>query len=483
MVYKVLRVIFGGTRMKFQLIAPFKTHLNVLYFNALKDYQKYVELWDDVANFYKNDKNIEFFHVSNDGLIFEHIEEDGNNFSPEIICLKKDPVMREVMEETYNVLDMDSYDYDVSFDMKLEETKCCLYDNAVGVLETTIQVNDSFFQDTEEKRKQLLANIQGFTNTYMKTVLPKYYDKSIKKLIKAIHHLDKDNFLQKAMTDNVLLNTHTKKIKQMTVDKENIAEPLWVNRTLILPKLTEQSFFFNHWLSLGEDDVEQVAKQLEKDGFYFGWGNNLIIENEYDDKVLSSALDAVHLCQYYNVVYDYTNKQLSNIVGQIYATNGKGKTIKKVERLLEVNIENANLLFMQLNEQALNLQGHRQKYFIDLLSKWRIYTIKENIKKKISFGKEKLDYFYRKRSNFSNHISEAILFGIGGIALVDFFANVSLFSRTLKANPEMGKVDDNEFGIISIGKIISPDNMVWSGLLILLFLLFVFIFVRRRGRY
>src|SRR5699024_5564748 len=100
---------------------------------------------------------------------------------------------------------------------------------------------------------------------------------------------------------------------------------------------------------------------------------------------------------------------------------------------------------------------------------------------KITFSKAKLNDYYRKSTKLSRTVSESILFGIGGIALVDFFANISQFARTIKSNPAMSAIDDDSFVFISLGKLLSPDNMVWTGILILLFLIIVFINVRRRG--
>lgn len=277
-----------------------------------------------------------------------------------------------------------------------------------------------------------------------------------------------------------LLNKHRLKVQGEFFEPVNVAHPLWVNRTLYIPKLENKSLIYNYWLSLGEQDVDIVDEQIAKDGFYFGWGNN-IVTSTHDKKILDDAVNAVNFCQYYNVVLDHANNQLSKLVGEVFSVNKRGKRIKYIEQTLELTIENANLLFLQLNEHRINLQGHRKKYFEDLLGKWKINAIKENIEKKIVFSKDKLDYFYRKSTKFSSTISESILFGIGGIALVDFFANLSQFSRNMEANPDMGAIENHSFGFMHLAKTLSPDNMIWSGFLILLFLLFVFYFVKKRS--
>lgn len=465
--------------MKVKFIAPFKTNFNILYFNAMKDYEKYLHFWDTVRQQFEGDTRIYFVPTSNNDLIYENIAQDGNNFSPEIFFIKNDPILANIMEEAS---DHFKSKYSITYDVHTEETICRMYDNAIGIMETTVHVNEEIDQSNEEEWIAFIAYIQDFSNDYMKFLIGNYYKKCVKKYVEEILKLDHSDFIQKTFATKQTLKKKDKKIYKMknglfAAEKEGT--PLWVNRTLFLSTLENKSLIYNHWLSLGEE-VNQVDEKINTDKFYLGWGNNLVI-NHYDEKNFSCAVDALNLCQYYNVILDHTNNQLSKLIGLVYSIKGKGKSIKRIEKLLEVNIENANLLFMQLNEQAVNLQGHRKKYFEELLNKWKIDSIKKSIEKKIIFSKEKLDSFYRKSSKFSHTVSESILFGIGGIALVDFFANISQFSRTIKANPEMGPIDDGSFGFITLGRLVSPDNMIWSGILILLFLLFVFIYVKKRS--
>lgn len=471
----------GHVQVKVKLIAPFKTNFNILYFHAMKDYGKYLHFWDTVKKQYENDEHIHFLATSETDFIYENIALDGNNFSPEIFFIKNDPVLTTSMREAFNSLK--DKKFNITYDSALEETVCRMYDNAIGIMETTIYINEEINQSDKKKWLTFIAYIQNFSNEYMKFFIRNYYEKSIETYIEGIYQLDHDHYLQKNFVNKQLLNKEDKKVHKIVerfIYQERVAKPLWVNRTLFLASLENKFLFYNHWLSLGEEGSNQVDQQIDIDKFYLGWGNNLVIDT-YDEQILSSGIEALNICQYYNVILEHINNQLSKLVGEVYSIKGKGKMIKRIEQLLEVNIENANLLFMLLNEQAVNLQGHRKKYFEELLKKWKIKSFQISIEKKITFSKEKIDYFYRKGSKFSHTVSESILFGIGGIALVDFFANISQFSRTIKVNPEMGKVDDDSFGFITLGQIVSPDNMIWSGLLTLLFLFFVFIYVKRRS--
>lgn len=466
--------------MKMKLIAPFKTNFNVLYFNAIKDYHQYTQFWDEIQKNFIDEPFIEVHHTSKEELVYEEIESDGNNFSPKVLTFKGDPTWQGIFNKA-NEFFQDSIDtYQIRFDEMLDATLCHVYDNAIGILETDIYIKDETIQKDEEAMSRFLRRIQRIGNKLMKFFVHNYYEQVVKERIKDIQRLDVYPFIQKKHMSEQIMNKQDKRLKSIFFGEAKIGSPLWVNRTLYVASLENPELVYNQWLSLGEEDLEQVKKVIQRDGFYFGWGNNFVGEH-YDKQVLTSAIESVNLCQYYNVVLDDVNSRLSKLIGEVYTTNNKEKTMKRIEKILEINIENANLLFLQLNEHSLNLQGHRKKYFDDLLKKWKIRVIQENIENKITFSKAKLNDYYRKSTKLSSTVSESILFGIGGIALVDFFANISQFARTIKSNPAMSAIDDDSFGFISLGKLLSPDNMVWTGILILLFLIIVFINVRRRG--
>src|SRR5690625_1367911 len=113
--------------MKIKLIAPFKTNFNILYFNAMRDYKSYLEFWDTVQESLKNERHIEIFHTSNEELIYENIDTDGNNFSPEVLAIKEDSVWKEIMSEVSKDLETDCHPYQITFDDTLEETVCHIY--------------------------------------------------------------------------------------------------------------------------------------------------------------------------------------------------------------------------------------------------------------------------------------------------------------------------------------------------------------------
>lgn len=466
--------------MKLKLIAPFKTNFNILYFNALKNHKEYTQFWTQVQDDLFDESFIEVHHILTNDLIYEDIETDGNNFSPKVLTFNGDPVWEDIFKEA-NEIFQDSLDaYQIKFDEMLEATLCHVYDNAIGIIETDIYINDWQIEKNKGNLSEFLREIQLIGNKFMNFFTKSYYDKVLKKRIEDLKQLDSNKLIQKKHVNQQVINKLDKKNKTIYFPKEKLGIPLWVNRTLYVNELKNPNLIYNQWLSLGEDDIEIVTKRIKNDRFYFGWGNNIVI-GIHDENILNSAIDAVNLAQYYNVIFDYTNNHLSKLIGEVYTTNNKKENIKQIENILEINIENANLLFMQFNEHSLNLQGHRKKYFDDLIKKWNIEKIKENILNKITFSKDKLNDFYRKSTKVSRMISESILFGIGGVALVDFFANISHFARTIKVNPSMSSYDEHSFGFISLGKILSPDSMIWTGVLILLFLIIVFINVRRKG--
>src|SRR5699024_5770250 len=114
---------------------------NILYFNAMKDYEKYLNFWGTVRHQYKSDERIHFVSTSNKDLIYENIAQDGNNFYPEIFFIKNDPILINIMKEACEHF-KDKYNkFNITYDLKTRETVCRMYDNAIGIMETTVYVN------------------------------------------------------------------------------------------------------------------------------------------------------------------------------------------------------------------------------------------------------------------------------------------------------------------------------------------------------
>lgn len=471
--------------MKLKLIAPFKTNFNIYSFKVMQDNNAYTKFWETVQNYYQNDDCFNICIPLNNEMIYESIDYDGNYLSPEVFKLQYDQKMIDIMLLAEKHFDPENKNYySITFDYQLNKTVCHLYDNSIGILETEIFIDVPYDQNEQEKDwKHFFEFIQDFSNKYMDFLISHYYKKSIKQYIESCYKLDRNySFLQKNYTDIQLMNRNEKKIGNINkylLDADEFGKPLWVNRTLVINSIQSHDIFLNNWLSLGEESKEDILKVLREDKMYFGWGNNIAVDGS-DDKVYDFAIEALNLCQYYNVALDNLNQKFSTLTGSIYQVDKKKRISNHIEKLLYINMENAEILFMQLKEQTINLQGHRKKYFEELTNKWKLDVIRDSIKEKRMISENKIQQLDKRRSKFNHTISETILFGIGGLALVNLTLDVSEYARNIIAKPEMG-VTDKSVGLVSVGRFVSPDNMAWIGIVFLVVLLSVFVVVKKRS--
>lgn len=474
----------GENDIKIKLFAPFKTDFNILWFYAMKDYDEFIFLFDRIKQHYKTNKHIEFSTPSHEEFRFKHIQEDGNNMNPEIFITKKDPALFEIMHDIQYALDNEYHAFHMEVDRNVDDTICYIFDNGIGVLESSITLKDKLHETDEQAWSNFFHFVQDYSNVYMEYLTNRYYESKLRHYIADMKQLDMKGFIQNQYENRILLNKHNRNVYKMKIDMfkyNTIGIPLWVNRTVCLSSLeNKKDILCNHWLALDTENRQDVADKIKHDQIYLGWGNNVMV-GKPADSVYQSAMKALILSQYYNVILDDLNNQLSNLIGDLFSIKRYGRHLKDTEILLETYIENAELIFMQLDEQQINLQGHRKKYFSELTEKYKLDIIKQNIENKISFSREKMNYFYRQKTKLNHTISESILIGIGGIALVDFFANVSQLSRNIKVNPDMVEKDTPSIGFVDLGMILSPNNMIWTGFGLMFLILLYFIVVKRRS--
>lgn len=473
--------------MRIKLISPFRTHFNMYSHQYFYDEFIYRKFWDEVSEKYSYSghdifTNVTFLHksIEIDSLRFDSINSDGNIITPEVICIKNDKELSLRIEKIFNEFTTESTEYLKQFVSVIHDSiSIKLYDNTIAILVVDIEISNSRCSEFFEK---LLVDIQPWSNDFMRLIVKTCYHKLIK-LIDLIWDVDSNggqNIIQHHDKKSFYIDLSEK--YESMLDRGLLGVPLWINRTLYIDEVNNDNIeqVYKYWLCVDYNASNNMKYDLMNTHIFLGWGNSIIksdISIEFD----RDAIEALCICQYFNSVLDLANYRLNKLVGASGKRLNKQQTKKLDEELKEV-ISTVNLLLVHLNETKFNIQGKKQKYFSDLVTRWRLNDISYNIEKKVVFCTEKIDRFYKEESKKNQTGAELLLFSIGGIALVDFFLNIVYFTSDLRANEEMGTTRDGIPGLLDLGNYLSPDAMVWSGFLTLtIFLIIYIIFQTRRN--
>ena len=399
----------GWFCLKFKFIAPFKTEFSIHTFKVLSNVETYSMFWGIVkGRLLERYHDVDFLHHINqsDHQKFTVITEDANTLSAEVLHIKEGH-LKPFFQQALRKLGKKKGLCPVLQGAAYLCSSCKIYDNNIGILELDIET--SFANDTLMDR---VEELQIFSNELMEYTLQELYRDFLKHLFAEIHKIDKGW--------NYIKNIDLRSTKRPII--------LWVNRSLYISKTEpELESIAENWLSISNHTVEKITTELNEQGIYLGWGHNLIYHDTHVDKI-RQAVEAIHLCQYFNAVLENFNTELTKLIGESFLSNKVNKKTKDLSRKLNDMLSITKLLLIQLNEAKFNLQDYKQYYFLDLVEKWKIEKIRITLEEKMMFCQEKIQEIYQRQSKRNQFIMEIILFSIGGIALVEFFTNISQFA-------------------------------------------------------
>jgi hypothetical protein len=448
-----------------KFIAPFETGLNLHSYQTLANSDLYRKFWSKVSKGMMNTfPNIVFLHSSIDKTKqkFETIKHDSTSLAFELLMVKDEQL------NPFFIQSLEAFKENQKFIALTErlvyiESCCKIYDNTIGVVEFDFELSYS-----EEEILPILDELQKFSNELMEDVLKRVYLNLLSPVFSRLQLLDRD----KKYIHSIELKTD-----------EDIC-PLWVNRSLFVSEQNELILqtLAEKWLALSTENLNACITELMTSGIYLGWGHNLFLEKT-DLLKSKQAVDALHLCQYYNAVFDNLDNKLSTIIGETFLHHKVNKRTKLLNKKLNDILANTKLLLLQMNETQFNLQGFKQYYFLDLVEKWHLEKLKANLENKMQFCQEKVQEIYQQQTKKNQLITEIILFGIGGIALVDFFSSISQYAFTILTSTKTINYEYiNIPGMLDLATHITPNGMIWSGFIFLFIIFALYSLFQSRSR-
>lgn len=462
--------------------APFRTHFSLQEGNVLASGKEYNRFWKKVHNEDLGEEiSNNFYHVDcmhnvdiEDSLQFESVSEDSNVldvFSPQVIQIKPgdwfNAKIAELLDEINHLLPKSKQNT-----MHYETGSCLIsmFKNTVANLEMLFGIELS----NEEMDDDFIAALETWTNELATKLIHFFYDDFIFPFIKQINKISVNHHYTSPVHTHYGFPDINKPTEKQILFKRKIkcAIPMWVSRVLLVGEM-DNGFdnLVRRWLitTKSKDDIIRQfrnKKHDEKNMIYMGWMHSLFTTVK-DSDVFEDAKQALSLIQYYYAVLDSINMNLSQIIG----ISHKRKSMKETRRykeLLEEMVFIANLNKTEFSDVTQSMQRNRAYFLKDLVKKWTVDELFDNVDKKIALCKENINKIYQKAFNRSQRVAELLLFFISGFAILEFLKGLSEFFW----NPE--NYEEDVWGLYALGKTLDPNTMLWFGITVFLLLFIVY---------
>ena len=470
--------------------APFRTHFSLHVGNVLSAGKEYHQFWKEI-----HDKNLgtsisqnqyKVNYIDNierkDTLQFESVANDASvldSISPLIIQIKPEKWINNKIESLHQDLK----------ELLPEQYKNALIFNSdsclISIFKNTIANVDMLFKinlRNKEISKDFIHTLETWSNKMAANIIEFFYNDFLFPLIKEIHKHKHSNQYISNLHDHYGFPDIDKKDnnKGLLSKKAEYAIPLWVSRMLIIDKIDNDfDDLIRRWIITvkSKDEIVEKLKNIkndEKNSVYIGWMHSIYVLNN-NKNIWKDACQAISLIQYYYTALDSISTNLSQIIG----ISHKKKSVKEMQNykaLLEEMVFITNLNKTEFADVKQSLQRNKAFFFNDLMDKWTVNNLFENVDKKIELCKENIDKIYQKAFNRSQRVAELLLFFISGFAILEFLKGISEFFWSAENYKE------EVWGLYALGKTFDPNTMLWFGIsaFLLLFILYTTIVKRQK---
>lgn len=462
--------------------APFRTHFSLKEGNVLASGSEYQQYWKKLEkadlgkSIGNNAYKIEYLHNidTETSLQFESVGEDSKTSfitSPQVIVIEPGKWFNEIFKQFYNELNHslpDAYQNVISY--KKDSCKIILFKNTIANLELILTINLS----NKDISEQFISIIEKWTNSLASKITDHIYNDFIYQFIQKIYHFNEKNKFISSPNQHYGFPDINKKPENQLLFKRKVkcAFPLWVSRTLVVGKIDDDfSNLVKRWIitTRSKDEIiDQLRnkKHDEKNMVYLGWMHSLSTAG-LDSRIFQDVKQALSFTQYFYAVLDSISLNLSQIIGISHKRKSINET-KRYKELLEEMVFIANLNKTEFADVSQSMQRNRAFFLKDLVQKWTVDELFDNVDKKIELCKENINKIYQKAFNRSQRVAELLLFFISGFAILEFLKGLSEFFWS----PD--SLEEDVWGLYNLGKLFDPNTMLWFGISIFLMLFIIY---------
>lgn len=420
--------------MRFIFSAPFRTNININNLKALDAPETVVKVITSalkmsgvLANGYS--WQIPWRKVKQGELHYAELSQDQLSFSaiPLLRLMISGSVLSSSMSDLHSTR--------VIKDVLVNHCVAEYYGNTIAILRIDITLTKM------ASEAEVFAVLDRWSTAYCSDVI-----KLIKPMEENVHHelIKHHNLFFKLGDFNVFFRRNALE-NNVTEPKEDM---LWVTR-LFMQSAPVLADLLEGWTQ--QADLSARTTKIGQANIAFCVGNSIVFDVLTPEEE-SALYTALSICSYFYVLHDVLNQNLR----QLFLHLSKNNTVSST-MIHKANSVRSYIEFMEneINDTLIGMQGYRDEISRLLLKTWNYGELIGAVKGKKYAVKKIIEFSIQEKQGRYGRIIEAILAGIGGVALMDFAINIYTFDKST-----------DSFNI---------DLPVVHTLYLIIFLLFVFI--------
>lgn len=344
-----------------------------------------------------------------------------------------------------------------------EDVNCCnvyLYDDTVALLQVDFVFNVEDEQAIERLRRPCFdQSVSDFSRIlYNDFIYPEF------QYLEDFFTNSKKNFC--SFPPIKLKNPENFSIfRDVTFSKGSAPRPyvLWTGRCMVVHRNlmnSELGDVLCDWVSFSGSKEDLLSC-----GHAIGSGSILVVANDLDAKQ-DDWLRGLLVCQFYNAflsVYGGILKSNYSLINDYFGKSVmKKKDLSILMKKITKSLDHLEFSRLEFKDMVVGVQAGRELVVGQVCDKWKIYSVLDGVIERAGLIRSRIDRLILAQSNKVNRSVEAILFGIGGVAVVDLCLSLIIASK------ELGK--DRFPGLLDAVSIMDPDGslLISSGFLLLM---------------
>ena len=211
---------------------------------------------------------------------------------------------------------------------------------------------------------------------------------------------------------------------------------------------------------------------------FLGWGHN-VFDQDQDERLASDGWDALLFMQYYYSSFDSLNTSLSRYVGLSLAEL-TAKQVRNLSYALQDVNTYASILGVAYEDDLMNLQGARRGMATALAERYEVSILLSSIARKQEALTKIVDRLFEKSTRIYQRVVEVILFGIGGVALIDLTVSLSSYANSNIERPLTSPAEDAFSGVLDIASRLPPDLFINTSVVTLIIITALYMILIKR---
>lgn len=250
------------------------------------------------------------------------------------------------------------------------------------------------------------------------------------------------------------------------------AAVLWVSRSLILEQSSavgskgEISDVMAIWLSpVAQGDWRE---SLRTKGYSMQWLRYGMDEPAMAQHgmPLDDAWESMLFSQFFWAALETIEHEMFAVLGQI-SGEASGPRLKESHRKLSRVRERAELTLAHHQHLKRFLTRKRAELVDQIMDGWQFPALVRNLRDTIALCNQRHQSLLQRSNAKNSLLTDALLFFIGTVAIMELTVNLSLTGRTLSSDATLGLRNEGEFNVLELVAALPMDRLLFGSVVII----------------